>query len=343
MGKIKVFKAGLLTLVQDQGRNGYQQYGVPVSGVMDNFAYRIANILVGNHEEAAVIEATLVGPGIEFLDEGVIAITGGNLSPEVNGKPIPMGKSVFVKSGDRLDFKAIKAGCRSYIAFAGGIDVPAIMGSKSTYTRGNIGGYEGRGLKVGDVITLASPHKPLKELVGKWIQQELYSYTNTVEVRVVAGPQEDAFTQEGIATFYNTEYTVTNECDRMGYRLSGKGIQHKEGSDIISDGIAMGAIQVPGHGMPIIMMADRQTTGGYTKIANVITVDFPKIAQAKPGDKIIFKKVAVEEAHSLLKEVEEKIAQYKRQSIGREVIKTREFHLKINGKAYDVMVDEIKS
>ncbi|MCC5910400.1 MAG: biotin-dependent carboxyltransferase family protein [Clostridiaceae bacterium] len=343
LGKIKVFKSGLLTLIQDKGRKGYQQYGVPVSGVMDDFSYRIANVLVGNHEGEAVIESTLVGPGIEFLEEGVMAITGGNLSPEINGKPIPMWKSIFVKPGDRLNFKAIKTGCRSYIAFAGGIDVPKIMGSRATYTRGNIGGYEGRALKSGDMIHIGEADKPLRELVGNWIHQEIYSYSNTVEARVVPGPQEDAFTDEGIHTFYNSEYAVTNECDRMGYRLTGDKIQHQDGGDIISDGIAMGAIQIPGHGMPIIMMADRQTTGGYTKIANVIAVDLPKIAQAKPGDKIVFKKVSIEEAHSLLKEVEEKISNLKQQCISRKVIKTREFNLKINGKAYAVSVDEIKS
>jgi biotin-dependent carboxylase-like uncharacterized protein len=343
LGKIKILKSGLLTLIQDKGRNGYQQYGVPVSGVMDNFAYKVANVLVRNSEEEAVIEATLIGPGIEFIDEGVIAVTGGNLSPEINGKPMPMWKSVFVKPGDKLDFKTIKTGCRCYIAFAGGIDVPAVMGSKSTYTRGSIGGYEGRALKVGDIINIAEPKKPMNELVGNWMNQDIYTYSNTVEVRVVSGPQEDAFTHEGIETFYSSEYTVTNECDRMGYRMSGSEIKHKNGGDIISDGITMGAIQVPGHGMPIIMMADRQTTGGYTKIANVITVDLPKVAQTKPGDKIIFKKVSMEEAHRLLREMEDKISSLKKQCESREIISTREFYLKINGKPYEVVVDEIKS
>lgn len=342
LGKIKIFKAGMLTLIQDKGRIGYQQYGVPVSGVMDSIAQRVANILVGNQEDEAIIEATLIGPGIEFLDEAIIAITGGDLSPEINGKPIPMWKSLYVKAGDRLDFKAMKKGCRSYIGFSGSIDVPSIMDSKSTYTRGNMGGYEGRGLKPGDIINILEPEKPLRELAGRIAGKDIYSYIDTEEIRVVAGPQEDGFTQEGIKTFYSCEYGVTNECDRMGYRLSGNKIEHKEGGDIISDGIAMGAIQIPGHGMPIIMMADRQTTGGYTKIANVITVDLPKVAQKKPGDKIKFKKVSIQEAHSLLKEVEEKLGALKEQCEARKIIKTRDFNIKINGKAYEVKVEEIQ-
>lgn len=343
VGKIKIFKSGLLTLIQDKGRNGYQQYGVSVSGVMDSFSHRAANILVGNSENEATFEATIIGPGIEFADDMVIAVTGGDMSPEINKRPIPMWKSVLVKAGDQLEFKAIKTGCRCYIAFAGGIDVPSIMGSKSTYTRGNIGGHEGRALKVGDVINITEPKKSLKELSGNWMSQDVYSYTNSIEIRVVAGPQEDAFTYEGLKTFYSSEYTVSNECDRMGYRLSGNEIQHKEGADIISDGITMGAIQVPGHGMPIIMMADRQTTGGYTKIANVITVDLPKVAQAKPGDKFTFRKVSIQEAHKLLREVEDKINSLKSQCQSRKIISTREFYLRVNGKSYEVKVDEIDS
>ncbi|ABR49122.1 urea amidolyase related protein [Alkaliphilus metalliredigens QYMF] len=342
MGNIKIFKPGMLTLVQDSGRQGYQQYGVPVSGVMDSFSHRVANILVGNHETESVLEATLLGPGIEFLDETVIAITGGDLAPNINGAAVPLGQSITVKAGEKLDFKGIKTGCRCYIAFAGGINVPEIMGSKSTYNRGSIGGYEGRALKAGDILNLGEPLKPLSSLEGRTIQQDLYTYTNKIELRVVAGPQEEAFSPEGIETFYSFEYAVTNECDRMGYRLSGDVIKHKEGGDIISDGIAMGAIQVPGHGMPIIMMADRQTTGGYTKIANVISADLPKMGQAKPGDKITFKKVTIEEAQRIYKDMEDKIAEYKKTFEEQELYKKKLFQFKMGGKLYGLILEEIK-
>lgn len=345
MGQIKIIKPGLLTTVQDLGRSGYQQYGVTVSGVMDNVSARLANILVGNDEGEGLLEVTMLGPEIEFLADIVIAITGGDLLPVLNNHAVAMGKSLLVKKGDKLAFRGIKNGCRSYIAFSGGIEVPILMGSKATFTRGSIGGHEGRALKAGDLLTIGEPRDALNLLTGRVLQENWYEYSHTIELRVVLGPQEDAFTEAGLKTFFSSQYGVTNECDRMGYRLEGERIEHKKGGDIISDGIAMGAIQIPSHGNPIIMMADRQTTGGYTKIGNVITVDLPKVAQAKPGDKIIFKEVALEEAHALLRDLEGKIGAFKQQcSIKeREVIKSRKFHLKINGKPYEVMVEELKS
>lgn len=345
MAKIKIIKPGLLTSVQDLGRHGYQQYGVCVSGAMDHVSARLANILLGNDEGEGLLELTMLGPQIEFSDPMVIAITGGDLQATINGLAVKMNRSLRVNSGDKLDFKGMKAGCRAYIAFAGGIDVPLIMGSKSTYTRGNMGGYKGRALKAGDVLSINKPSQPMDTLVGREIGECFYEYTDDIELRVVLGPQEDAFTEEGIKTFFNSSYMVTNECDRMGYRLEGEKVDHKEGGDIISDGIAMGAVQIPSHGQPIIMMADRQTTGGYTKIANVITVDLPRVAQAKPGDKISFKRVSLDEAHILLRDLENKIAQSKINcdKTVREILSTRQFKLKINGRAYDVMVEELKN
>ncbi|QZY54187.1 biotin-dependent carboxyltransferase family protein [Crassaminicella profunda] len=343
MGQIKILNPGLLTTVQDEGRVGYQQFGVPVSGVMDYFSYKVANILVGNDEKEAVLEVTMLGPQIIFEEGTVIAITGGKLSPMINGKAIPMWKSIHVKKDDQLSFGGMKEGCRSYIAFAGGINVPEIMGSKSTYMKGKIGGYEGRPLKKGDKLKIGSPKESLLKLTGRAVSAKyIPEYKNSLEVRVLLGPQEEYFTEKGIETFLSQSYTVTNECDRMGFRLDGEEIEHKEGADIISDGIAFGAIQIPGHGKPIIMMADRQTTGGYTKIANVIYADLERIAQAKPGDIISFKKVSIEEAQSILKEVEERITAIKKECVAREIIDTKEYRLKINGKFYEVKVEEIK-
>ncbi len=345
MGQIRIIKPGLLTTVQDLGRSGYQQYGVTVSGVMDNASARLANILVGNDEGEGLLEITMLGPEIELLEDMVVAITGGDLLPVLNGNAVAMGKSILAKSGDRLAFRGVKNGCRSYVAFSGGIQVPILMGSKATFTRGSIGGFEGRALKTGDILTIGDPGKPLNLLIGRELRESWYEYNQTIELRVVLGPQADAFTEAGVKTFFSNAYAVTNECDRMGYRLEGEKIQHKKGGDIISDGIAMGAIQIPSHGQPIIMMADRQTTGGYTKIGNVVTVDLPKVAQAKPGDKIVFKEVALEEAHRLLRELENKIEAFKNQCAGKErlVINSRKFHLKVNGKPYEVMVEELKS
>lgn len=346
MGQIKIINPGLMTTVQDLGRYGYQQYGVSVSGAMDHMATRLANTLVGNDEKEGLLEITMMGPEIEFLDSTAIAITGGDLQPLLNHQPIGMNKSIRVNAGDHLTFQGMRNGCRSYIAFAGGIDVPIVMGSKSTFLRAKIGGYEGRALKAGDILSLGIPEISLEDLVGREVGEDFYHYgSSIVELRVILGPQDQSFLEEAIEAFFDNEYTVTNKFDRMGYTLEGEEIRHKEGADIISDGIAMGAIQVPSKGTPIIMMADRQTTGGYTKIGNVITVDLPKVAQAKPGDKIVFQKSNLQEAHQLIKEQENKFVKLKEQLVTqkREVISTRQFHLKINGTPYNVQVRELKN
>lgn len=340
MGKIKIISPGFLTTVQDKGRYGYQQFGVPVSGVMDEFSYRIGNILVGNNESEAVLEVTMLGPQIEFKSTEIISVTGGNLSPKINNKEVSMWRSIKVNKGDILSFGGIKSGCRSYIAFSGGIEVPIIMGSKSTYIKGKIGGYDGRNLKAGDLLNIGQSENIFIERIipDKYIP----IYNNELNVRVVLGPQKEYFTDKGIETFLSNQYTVTNECDRMGFRLHGVEIEHVNGADIISDGISFGAIQIPGHGKPIIMMADRQTTGGYTKIGNVISVDIHKIAQAKPGDKIKFEEISVEEAQDILKKQEEKISSIKQECLSREIISSKKYLIYINGKGYNVKVEEVK-
>ncbi|WP_326910087.1 biotin-dependent carboxyltransferase family protein [Sedimentibacter sp. MB31-C6] len=346
MGQIKIINPGFLTTVQDLGRYGYQQYGVSVSGVMDQLSAKLANILVGNNEGEGLLEVTMMGPQIEFKSSILIAITGANMQPVINGNTINMNKSIIVNPGDKLSFKGLKNGCRSYIAFAGGIDVPIVMGSKSTFLRGKLGGFEGRALKAGDTLNIGQPSTSLYLLEGKETNENFYDMNNkTVELRVVLGPQDDAFTQKGLETFLSNEYHVTPNCDRMGYTLDGEKIEHKDKADIISDGISMGAIQVPSKGNPIIMMADRQTTGGYTKIGNVITSDLSKVAQAKPGDKIIFKKSSLQEAHALIKEIENKFEQIKfelSKQVKIEVLRTKKFNVRVNGNIYDVKVDEIK-
>lgn len=296
---ITVLNPGLLTTVQDMGRVGYQQFGVSVSGVMDPRATSIANILVGNDEGEAVLECTMLGPQLRFDAPNCIAITGGDLGPTLDGKPIPNYCAVSVEAGQVLRFTGPKTGCRAFIAFAGGLDIPVVMGSRSTYMKAKIGGLEGRKLAKDDVIGFRAPRTQLKNmkdrnLYPEFVPREVYT------VRVVMGPQDDAFTDAGVKTFLSETYTVTPEFDRMGCRLEGAVIEHKESGDIISDGIAFGAIQVPSAGKPIIMLADRQTTGGYTKIANVITADFRIIGQLKAGDKVRFEKVSIAHAQDAL-------------------------------------------
>lgn len=308
---IKILNPGLLTTIQDLGRWGFQNVGMTVAGAMDHYSLKVANLLVGNKIDEACIEASFLGPEIEFNTDDIISITGADMSPKINGAPVNMWEAVSVKRGDILKFQGAKSGVRTYIAFGRTLDVPVIMGSKSTFLRGKLGGFNGRKLAKGDEIKLGSEMKSkLYALPEKYIPK----YSKTQEIRVVLGPQKDYFDDDAINTFLSSEYKITNEADRMGYRLEGEKIKHIETPDIISDGIVFGSIQVPGHGSPIVMMADRQTTGGYTKIATVISQDLEKLAQMGAGGSIRFKEVSVEEAQNLFaaretlyKEIEEKL------------------------------------
>lgn len=295
---IKFANGGFLTTVQDMGRIGYQESGMSVSGVMDQRSAALANILVGNDENEAVLEVTLMGPMMQFTADNIIAVTGGNLGPKLNGKDLPMYQAVRVKKGDNMSFAGMFSGSRAYVAFAGGLDIPVVMGSKSTNLKSRVGGYQGRKIGGGDEIAFAAPKTTLPNMGKRKRKPDDFTATEQV-IRVVLGPQDDCFTEKGLKTFLSETYAYTNESDRMGCRLEGEVIEHKNGGDIITDGIAFGAIQVPSHGKPIIMMADHQTTGGYTKIGAVISVDLPKVAQSRPGYKVKFQAVSVEEAQEL--------------------------------------------
>ena len=296
---ITIVNPGMMTTVQDQGRVGYQQFGVSVSGVMCPRSAILANILVGNEDGEAVLECTMMGPHIQFDTANCIAITGGDLGPTLDGQPIPNYAAIAVKAGQILRFTMPKVGCRAFVAFAGGLDIEPVMGSRSTYLKAKIGGFEGRKLQKGDVIKFREPKADLPKLDLRHMAPE-FRTRSEYTVRVVMGPQDDYFTDAGIETFLSSVYTVTPEFDRMGCRLSGDVIAHKDGGDIISDGISFGAIQVPSSGNPIIMLGDRQTTGGYTKIAGVITADFRILAQLKAGDKVRFQKVSIAQAQDAL-------------------------------------------
>ena len=310
MNAVKVISPGALTTVQDAGRFGFLQSGISVSGVMDSYSHRAANLLVDNPQEEAVLEVTLMGPVLEFQCSTRIAVTGAMMQPKLNDQPVPMWRTIPVKEGDRLSFAGIQGGCRAYIAFAGGLDVPVIMGSKSTNLKAQVGGFEGRMLKRDDMVPLKAPSGEARLWAAgeEWIP----NFPAQITLRAVLGPQEDLFTEAGIASFFSAEYVVTPANDRMGYRLEGEEITHKAGADIVSDGIVMGAVQVPSSGQPIILMADRQTTGGYTKIAPVATADLPLLAQAQAGTKIHFQRVSVEEAQQLLRMFYEKLQAFAR-------------------------------
>ncbi len=308
MNSAVVLSPGLFTTVQDAGRFGFLESGISPAGVMDDFSFRAANLLVGNQPDKAVLEATLIGPSLRFQGKCLIAVTGGEAEIRLNENAFPLWQSVLVEAGDVLSFAPMRRGCRLYIAFAGGIAIPDDLGSKSTCCKAQIGGLHGRPLRTGDELPLAE-NANTAVLAAR--AELVPDFPARVSLRVILGPQEDAFTPQGIQTFLSGDYTVTPVSDRMGYRLEGPQIEQSAGADIISDGIVMGAVQVPAGGQPIIMMADRQTTGGYTKIAAVITADLPLLAQARPGDTICFRAVSVEEAQKELLAYREKIENFK--------------------------------
>lgn len=310
MSKIKVIAPGLCTTIQDAGRVGYQQFGVPVSGVMDKYSFLVANYLVGNEEEKAVLEIPYLGPTLEFDFDVTIAITGGNLTPKLNNNDIEMWRSINIKAGDKLSFKGLKSGVRAYIAFSADIDVPLVNGSKSTLMKAKLGGLEGRQLKKGDELLFSNVRVLNKENILP--KEYIPNFAHSNEIRVVLGPQEDYFTEAGIKTFFSSEYTISKNSDRMGMRLEGAKIEHKNKADIISDATVFGSIQVPGDGMPIVLLADRQTTGGYSKIGTVIHCDLPKLVQMSPNDKISFKEISVEKAQEEYKKFYENLAQIKK-------------------------------
>ena len=298
---VKVIIPGALTTVQDAGRYGYQSSGIQTSGVMDHKAYEEANALVGNTGGEAVLEATLFGGVMEVTADTVAAVTGADMEPKVNNVPCGMNRPVLLRAGDTLSLDMAKSGCRSYIAFAGGVDVPVVLGSRSTNMKCRMGGYEGRPLQTGDAFETGlwgeEAAERYEEVRDRSFPAE--AYTSPIEVRVIEGPQAEYFTEKGKETFYSARYTISDQSDRMGYRLEGEAIESVDGTDIISDGIAFGAVQVPASGRPIVLLADRQTTGGYAKIATVCSFDIPRLVQGKPGDTVCFRRISLEEAQRI--------------------------------------------
>ena len=304
---IQIVDPGLFTTVQDRGRYGFQDIGVPISGAMDQFALRSANSLVGNDQTDAVLEMTVIGPTTVFNFDALIAITGADLSAQLDGSPIPRWEPIFVAKGSQIKFEGMKDGLRAYKAIAGGIDVPEIMGSQSTYVKAGFGGFEGRAITNNDLLSIRLLESdPIPSQMPSDFTPPVYGQEHPV--RVMLGPQDIAFQESAITKLLDSVFTVSLDSDRMGYRLEGPKIGHKEGPDIISEGNALGAVQVSGDGVPTVLMSDCGTTGGYTKIATVITSDIGQLAQAVPGDTVTFSAVDMDEAISALHEHEKTLA-----------------------------------
>lgn len=290
---LRVIQPGPYTTIQDLGRFGYQDLGVPVSGSLDALASRMANRLVGNEAACAVLEITFAGPELEVLAPTEIAVTGADMALTCNGRSVPQWASWEVAAGDRLRFGQALSGCRTYLAVRGGLDVPPVMGSRSTYNSAQMGGLQGRPLQAGDV--LAADHTPRQGGPGRLLWRPCYR--SAIRLRVLPGPQERYFSQ-ALEVFFNNTYTVTPHINRMGCRLQGPKLERNPDApaSIISEPSMPGNIQVPADGQPIVLMME-QTIGGYAKIATVITADIFKLAQARPEDQVRFFPVSLEEAH----------------------------------------------
>lgn len=295
---LEVLDVSGLATFQDSGRRGWQSYGVPVSGPMDWFAYRAANSLLGNSTDAVVIEIGLGEFALRALRNTTLAVTGAGFEVENYVWKFPLWTTFYVRAGWHVQVKKTSGGNWAYLAIAGGFETPSILGSKSTYLRGGLGSA----LRGGDILEAGKPASELSKLaardfpVGKYMK-----YSQSPVIEVIPGPQEDRFTNEGLQSFYENEYTLSRSFDRMGYRLQGNPIPHSGSMDLISEGMTMGSVQVPASGQPIVMMADSPTTGGYPKIANVTHADLPVLAQCEAGvSKIRFKETTVEEAQKKL-------------------------------------------
>ncbi len=315
---LEVVEPGIFTTIQDLGRKGYFASGIPPSGAMDRFALRMGNLLVKNPIDEAGIEMTAIGMKARVLKETVIALAGAQFSAKLNGNAIPLWQTIYLKEGDLLSIEKPRSGWRGYLCIAGGMDVPPVLGSKSTYTLGGLGGIRGRTLKKGDLIPAGIPRSSLDTLKGRKVKESVLPEAGSEkELRVVLGPQDDHVKGESIEVFLNTPYQVSIRSNRVGYRFEGPQLFFKERpesrdagldpSNIVDDGNAIGAIQIPAGKEPICLGVDGVTMGGYVKIACLITADMNRMAQLKPKDLVRFKSVTVDEARSILLQSIEKV------------------------------------
>jgi antagonist of KipI len=291
--------AGLATL-QDAGRFGWRRFGVPTAGPMDRYAFQAANLLVGNPRDAAALEIGAGDLTLRALHDCVIAVTGAGFQLAVNSWDFPLWGSYFVRGGWAIRLTRQGFGMWAYVAGAGGFDASDVLGSRSTYLRGRFGGLAGRTLQPGDVLTIPEPPHSLMEIAARTLAEEARpAYTPSPTINVILGPQSDRFSDNDLAAFFSAPYRVGSTSDRMGYRLEGAALSDRERSELTSEGMAVGSVQVPADGQPIAMMADCATTGGYPKIACVTTADLPVLAQCTPGqDDVRFHQVTVEAAQA---------------------------------------------
>lgn len=314
---LEIVKQGLEATVQDvYGRPGYYSYGIPPSGAQDGRSLGLGNLLVGNDKNEAGVEMTLLGPQVRFTEDHVIAVTGANLSPTLNGDPLPMWEATAVGRDDVLAFGPIQDGARAYLAVAGGIDVPKVLGSKATYARGEIGGHEGRVLQTGDVLAVGKPAAALGDLVGHRVQKaRIPRFSNQWEIRVVIGIEDYVYTVAGIRTFLESEWKVSSKVDRVGYRYLGPQLECVEreppfgaGSDptnVVDSGYPVGSIHTTGPGVePILLPNDAVSGGGYATIGTVITADLDRVGQSKTGDTTRFRRATVEDGYKAWRERE---------------------------------------
>jgi biotin-dependent carboxylase-like uncharacterized protein len=307
---IRVLKAGALSQLQDLGRYGQQRFGVPVNGVMDEWSHRLANILVGNPESAATLECTLTGPVLAFARDRLIALSGADMQATVDGMAVPLNQPVLIRGGATLRFSERRRGARAYMAVRGGFDVPEVMGSRSTFVRGGFGGFRGRPLAKDDRLPLGDADngypgatRLLVQCGTPFVSAALFALPSRDgaldALRVMQGPQWDAFTDEARTAFREGVFEITNQSDRMGYRLQGPRLALAQPLEMVSEAVSFGTVQVPPDGNPIVLMADRQSAGGYPKIGYVASVDLPCLAQAMPGDRLRFATITLAEAQAL--------------------------------------------
>lgn len=331
---IEIIDPGMFTTIQDLGRRGYQKYGIPPSGAIDSYSAKLANLLVGNRKEEACLEATVSAPTLGFKEKSWVAVTGLGWKPKLNGKELPLWESFPVARGDKLSIDSTGRGMRVYIAFSGGIDVHQVLGSKSTYARANLGGFKGRALQKGDELKIPSPEKVVPQSIPEPFRTDI----NFEDIGVILGPQDEKFTEEGIENLLTSKYEVQADSDRMGIRLDGPPIDHHGGADIISEPVAGGSIQVPGNGKPIILLADRQTTGGYTKVATVVKAEGPSLAQMRPGQEVSFREVSLERAYELREELRRNLSEVETKLKEEKLTSVRDLDVSMGDENYSVGV-----
>jgi antagonist of KipI len=318
-------RAGFLTSVQDLGRTSFREFGVSLSGALYPFAMRVANLLVGNHESEAGLEITLGGLQLHFQDERIVAWCGGEFDVLIGAAPLPAGHTALVRSGEELKFGRAQIGCRAWLAVSGGVDVPIVLGSRSTDLRANFGGFDGRALRDGDVISLgewpgssafakATADKPTTaKVISSWTAPHDWvspAKPNPI-LRFVRGMDWTRFDAATLQRLPSEPFTVSPDSDRMGVRLTGPELAPADNVDLISEAVAPGTVQVPPSGQPILLLGDCQTIGGYPKIAHVITVDLGIAAQLRAGDRVRFSEVSLGDAHRLLLQRERALERFR--------------------------------